>query len=489
MLSNHHKSRFSHLALWVGLVGVGVGIVAGLLAGIQPFLLVIALVGVATVVYFFASFEQAVLGLLILRSCLDPFSAQQIPAAFALGLDALTLVYVAVLLLTGLNVQTDKFWWFFAGWVALQSMWIILMPLGALGLDASYLPYGIREWVRLFSWLMVYLLVMQLKGRLPPKTIISVLFLALVLPITVALMQMFVPSLVPSFLAGGGEEMGSLPSEGESRIRGTLGLANTFATFLLLFLGLTWWKLGQSKRHWPWLLLLGLLVFLIVGTKSLFTLVMLAVFILVLIAPKLNFINLFGGLLLFATIIGLFTSSDFGQERLGSISQTPLLNPNIDRWRAILLSQGDNNSFNWRIAQWTFLLQAWENYPIFGTGIATCSYLTVLHNMAHNDYVRALTEQGIVGLSLFLIFLGAQALRLIQLFRSTRRGSAQNELILVMLAILLATSVGMITENIWSHTTLFFYWWTLFAIAGWDWSELKDPEKSASVNNSLPYFF
>ncbi|MHC5742781.1 MAG: O-antigen ligase family protein [Nostoc sp.] len=485
MVSNHHKNRFSYLALWVGVLGVGIGIVVGLLAGVQPLLLAVALVAVATVVSFSTSFEQTVLGLLILRSSLDPFSAQQIPAAFALGLDALTILYVVVLLLTGRTVQTDKFWWFFAGWVALQSMWIILMPLGALALDGSYLPYGLREWVRLFSWVMVYLLVMQLKGRIPPKTIISMLFLALILPTTIGLMQMFVPSLVPSFLSGGGGEMGHLPSEGESRVRGTLGLANTFGTFLLLFIGLTWWKLNQSQQRWPWLLLLGLLAFLFVGTKSLFTLVMLAVFILVLIAPKLSIINLLGGLLLFAIVIGLFTSSDFGQERLGSISQTPLLNPDIDRWRAILLSQGDNNSFNWRIAQWTFLLQAWENYPIFGTGIATCSFLTVLHNMAHNDYVRALTEQGVVGLCLFLIFLGTQVIRLVQLLRSTRRGSAQNDLILVMLAILLAVSVGMITENIWSHTTLFFYWWTLFAIAGWNWSELKDPEKSASVNNSL----
>lgn len=483
MLTNDPKNRFSRLSLLVGVVGVAVGIGAGFVVGIQPLLPVALVVVVGAVVFFFSSFEQAVLCLLILRSFLDPFSAQQIPAAFALGLDALTLLYVTVQLLKRRTVHTDVFWWFFAGWVALQSLWLILMPLGALGLDASYLSYGIREWVRIFSWLMVYLLVMQLKGRLHPETIISRLFLALVLPLTVALMQMFVPSLVPSFLSGGGEEVGSLPSEGESRVRGTLGLANTFATFLLLFMGLTWWKISQSERRWPWLLLLGLLAFFFVGTKSLFSLVMLAVFILVLIAPKLNIINLIGGLLLLAIVIGLFASSDFGQERLGSISQTPLLNSDIDIWRAILLSQGDNNSFNWRIAQWTFLLQNWENYPIFGMGIATSTYLTVLHNMAHNDYVRALTEQGVVGLAAFIVFLGAQAIRLIQLLRSKSSGSGQRALILIMLAILPAIVVGMITENIWSHTTLFFYWWTLMAIAGWNWSE-EDQEDSSSFSDS-----
>jgi len=48
---------------------------------------------------------------------------------------------------------------------------------------------------------MVYLLIMQLKNRLPPEKVISTLFLSLVIPITVAVMQMFLPSLLPAFLS------------------------------------------------------------------------------------------------------------------------------------------------------------------------------------------------------------------------------------------------------------------------------------------------
>ena len=36
-----------------------------------------------------------------------------------------------------------------------------------------------------------------------------------------------------------------------------------------------------------------------------------------------------------------------------------------------------------------------------------------------------------------------------------------------MLAIFVAIIFGMATDNVWSHTTLFFYWWLLFAIVGW----------------------
>lgn len=469
MLTNDPKNRFSRLSLWVGVIGVGVGIVAGLLVGIQPFLPIAALVAVAAVVFFFVRFEQAVLGLLILRSSLDVFSSLQLPAAFALGVDALTLLYVTVMLLTGQTIRTDRFWWFFASWVLLQGLWVILLPLGGLGLGGWVLSESIREWIRLFSWLLVYLLVLQLKDRIPPKQLVYTLFWALIFPMIVALLQMLVPSALPPMLAPfSGISIGS---EGGSRIRGTLGHPNTFVTFTLLFMGLTYWRLGQSKQRWPWMLLLGFLAFFYVSTKSLFSLMMLGTFIVVLIAPRLSLINLMGGILLFTIVIGLFGSTEFGKERLGSIGETPLGNPDIDIWRAILLSAGDGNSFNWRIMQWTYLLEQWQLHPILGYGLGISAHVSTNQLYPHNDYVRALVEGGIVGFILFLLFFIVQIVRLIQLYRNPSSSREQRELCLVLLGILIAIPVGMITENIWSHTTLFFYWWALFSIVGWNWNE------------------
>lgn len=472
MSTNKGLLPSSNSSFWISLGGVGVGIAAGVLAGAKPLFLGLVLGAVIALVYFFADFERAVLGLLILRSSLDNFSAQQIPAVFAIGLDVLTLLYVCFLLLTGQTVRTDKFWWFFVGWVMLQGLWVILLPLGGLGLDASVLPDGIREWMRLFSWLMVYLLVMQLKDKLSPEKIVSVLFLSLLIPCIVATMQMFLPALLPPILSG--TEIASLNSlslEGASRIRGTLGHSNTFATFIFLFIGLTWWKLEQAKNRVPWLLLLGVLTFFYVSTKALFSLMMLGIFVLVLVVPKMSLPKLIGGVLLLILVIGLFTSTEFGQERLASIANTPLFNEDIDISRAVLLSTKDYNSFNWRLAQWTFLLQAWQQHPILGYGLLTSPKLTVLHNYAHSEYVRALVEGGIIGLVTFLFFFLVQIGRLVRLFCRAPLGSAQRSLCLILLAMLLAMMIGMITENIWNHTVLFFYWVTLSAIAGWNWSK------------------
>ena len=133
MLTSRPRLPSSRLAFWLSVGGVLVGLVAGFLAGAQPLYLGLAIGSVIAVVCFFAYFKQTILALLILRSSLDTFSAQQIPAAFAIGLDALALLYVTIMLLTGQTLRTDKFWWFFAGWVMLQSLWLVLMLLGGLG--------------------------------------------------------------------------------------------------------------------------------------------------------------------------------------------------------------------------------------------------------------------------------------------------------------------------------------------------------------------
>ena len=170
-----------------GIIFGSIGIVLGILAGFQPVALIAAIALLFLSICFFKYFEQGIITLLILRSSLDIFSEQGLPALFALGLDGLMIFYVFLALLTGQRIITDKFFWFFAIWVVFQGLWVVLLPLGGLGLDASYLAVGIREWMRLFSWLIVYLSVMQLKGRIHPEKLVSYLFWGLITPLSLGL--------------------------------------------------------------------------------------------------------------------------------------------------------------------------------------------------------------------------------------------------------------------------------------------------------------
>jgi O-antigen ligase len=152
----------------------------------------------------------------------------------------------------------------------------------------------------------------------------------------------------------------------------------------------------------------------------------------------------------------------------------------MDISRAIILSKSDGNSFNWRLAEWTYLLKQWQYSPMLGFGLGTSTFVSHSKLLPHNDYIRALIEGGAIGIFTFITFLAAQIVRLVQLIRSTTNNS-QRQLCENLLAISVALPVGMITENIWSHTTFFFYWSALMAIAGWDnWHESKDLEDSPS---------
>ncbi|AFY58044.1 lipid A core-O-antigen ligase-like enyme [Rivularia sp. PCC 7116] len=461
MLSNGELSASFYLSVLVGLIGVGIGVTVGFGAGAVPVYIGLLLGVVGVVVFFFARFEQAVLTLLILRSSLDPFSAQQVPAAFAIGLDLLTILYVVVQLLLRQKIKTDKFFWFFAAWVGFLGIWVVLPLVGWGLLGTTYLIDGIREWTRIFSWLIVYLLVMQLKEKIHPEKAITVLFFSLLVPLTVGLLQLAIPSNLPAAITC------------NNCLNSTLGHPSTFGTFLFLFISFTLWKLGYVReRRWLWLTLLGILAFFMVMTKSLTSLIMMSVFLISLIIPKLNLLKLIGGLLFIAMVFYLFGSTELGSEKLAALLETPIFNQDLDLSRTILLSFGDGNSANWRIAQWSFLIDAWKESPLLGYGLGTSKYITYFQNYAHNDYLRFLAETGIIGFTSFMIFLGVQIAFLIKYLRNSPLGSPRRRLCVTMISIFAAVFLGMATDNVWSHTTLFFYWWLLFAIVGWGEEEM-----------------
>ena len=74
-----------NLGRLVGIFGVLIGIVVGFQTGTKPLYVGLFLVAPVLIAFFFNSFEIAVLGLLILRSALDPFSEKGVTGAFAIG--------------------------------------------------------------------------------------------------------------------------------------------------------------------------------------------------------------------------------------------------------------------------------------------------------------------------------------------------------------------------------------------------------------------
>lgn len=441
---------------------------AGFSAGLALPLAILLVIGVVASVGLLLAFEYSIFGLLVIRSTIDAFSRQQIPAAFAIGLDGIILAYFVILLLQKKDIWTNRFGLFFAGFCAFQTLWILLVAFGGLG-GVGPLSDSIREWVRLFSWCAMYWLMMQLSDRASPKKVIHILFFALCVPLVVAVFQMIMPASLPVDISPLVSAGGPPGETGGLRIRGTIGHPNAFATFLFFFIGLTYWKLTTSPRKLWWAGLLLVLASFYVTAKALFSLGMLGVFLGFVVCRRLSALRAVGGFILFALVIFLFVSSDLGQSRLESISSTPILNPDIDVWRAIVLSKSDYNSFNWRIAQWTDLLGKWQHSPWFGYGLGLDKSLVANDLPPHNDYIRWLVNGGVVGFATMMAFWGAQYAHLIGILKRKTVVPAQKELCIVMIAMLTSMLFGMLTENIWDHTMLFFYWYVLMAVVSWDW--------------------
>ena len=351
MPSNHSLAKpnpFLPIGISLGSIVLGLG--CGFLIGVNPILplLLIFMAGAISFVIF--GFQQTVLGLLIVRSSLDVLSEYQLPALVGMGLILLTIAYILGLHFARQPIQIDNFWWVLVIWVGFQATWLILLKLGGLGLGPAYLGEGIKECIRMFSFLMIYLLIMQFKGELPPDKIITYLCFAIIAPVGAAFMQMLLPPhMLPSFLVfdGGGH------FEAGSRINGTLGHASTFSTFTILFIAISTWQLGYDKRRklmWGGCLLL--MAYLLIASKALAGLAIFMVFVVAMVIPRLSVGSLIGGVIFLILVLVVFGSSPYGQERLQSLYETPLLNPDIDWSRSVTLAWFDGNSFNWRVSFW-----------------------------------------------------------------------------------------------------------------------------------------
>jgi O-antigen ligase len=469
--SQHSQYRWTAFIL---LASVAMGIAAAT----KPLLLAVGIVGAIGISLLYKKFEFSVLGLLIVRSSLDPFSNLQLASILALVIDGITVCYITGCLLLHRRIRTD--WWmiFLLCWILLTALWPLATALGWLPTESESLGIGIREWFRVASYGAIYSLVMQLRDRIPGQKLLSYLLLSLVVPVSVAFGQLFFPGYLPKAVIAYVEGSGT-------RVYGTLGHPNTFAAYLLLMGSLVWWKYRSTEQK-RWLALLSVLIPIYLSTNSLAGVAMILVVIGVLVLPRLSLQSLTAASLSIVLALGIFISTDLGRTRLEALQQTPLLNGDFSISKAINLSYIDGNSFSWRIAQWSYLIKAWEHSPLFGYGLGTTKILTPFHNGAHNDFVRALAETGLVGLFLFLILWAALFVRIADLWRQAPAGSAQRELGLVMLGVYAAVTIGMTTEHYWETTAFYFYWLTIIAVAGWKWPKEEVKRKLLPKPETYP---
>lgn len=120
-----------------------------------------------------------------------------------------------------------------------------------------------------------------------------------------------------------------------------------------------------------------------------------------------------------------------------------------------------SNSLSWRIGYWFDLLGLWRESPLNGTGLDTITALGGQNLLAHNIWVQALVEMGVLGLAALI---GA-VLALVVTVRRIDRGNVAGRPAAAgtATAITLAVLTTSFSENLLSETTTL--WYTAIAIA------------------------
>jgi len=323
--------------------------------------------------------------------------------------------------------------------VLIPFVFISIANFGMNGLVAF------REWIRLFTIFMIFILSINLANKNSNKSL-SLLFLSLPIPLIVAVYQLI--------------NHRGLVSKGIHRIYGTFAHPNSLALYLVLFIGLTYWKFKSSQKKF-WLFLLLVQLFCLIFTFNIGGYIMFGILSICLLLkekPNQKIIIFF---VFFFFVLLLFNNSQF------KVKYTRIKSINITR---TIKEKEVVDSFSWRIVNWDNLLTLWRKKPFLGYGLQTTSFINPWKTpegigfAPHNDFIRYLVETGIIGLFFYIYFIfyvGYQIFRKYKLCIDPQT----KFLLYVLIAVFIAWHIGSISDNFITTTVFQFYFWAVLGIA------------------------
>ncbi len=414
--------------------------------------------------------EYAFLALLVVRSFSEAFPKLTLPV----GPLPVTLSAWVMLLMSGIGLlylgllwlrrdwAVDRLGLYFLAWVLSLAPWVYVAAAewGLSGLS------GAREWVRLLSLVLLYLVVWEIARRRGPERVIHACLLALPVPLGLTYYQLLVTP--------------------QARAFATTVHPNVLAAFYVAMIALIVWKLvkpDQSLRTrlgWGGLLLVVLIA--IIAPISSNAWLMLAVFLIALMLViderKFRLAALAIGVGFVIVFLGLFIS---GHQRVqAEVWQVvSLFGVEVPGWK------GGTGTIGWRLEAWRELSGIWAQNPIRGYGLNSVFFLNpaAVGKAAHGDYVRYLVEAGIFGLIFFVLF---QIVGGRELFRLAREAPVSSRRLAgIGFALFVAWVVGSIGDNLITSTVFHVYFWSLIACVSAVSSSRVYPVYGASAH-SIP---
>jgi O-antigen ligase len=403
-----------------------------------------------------AILQPLFLALLVVRSTTEAFSRFSIyigpttvnlSVVVVLLMDIIAFIYLGILWIEK-KLVIDRIGGLLMTWVLSLAPWVYLSSLqfGVAGLT------GVREWVRLLSLVLLYLVVSMIARRINYERVINACLLSLTVPLAITYYQII-------FSLGQSSSVGI-------RAFGTTVHPNNLATFLVVMIALTIWKLG--KRHprkglwirralWSGLLLLELPA--LIAPISSNGWLMFGVFLLGIAVfsqgRRLKILAISIGIA--ALVLFIFISSE-------NINISKEIMQNLeDLGYQSSSTTGNSGSLEGRFRMWGKLIDVWRAHPIRGYGLDSTNFVNPVVGLgAHNDFLRYLVEGGVFGLLLFVLFQVAVGWQLFRL-RQQKTDSHLHFLAAIGFGLFAAWVIGSIGDNLIGQTVFQVYFWSILA--------------------------
>lgn len=191
--------------------------------------------------------------------------------------------------------------------------------------------------------------------------------------------------------------------------------------------------LVEDRRRWLDTLAVAFFAGAVVTTGTIGGMIALVVFLFSYVALVYGPISRqFGGIVVgMAVLVGGALLTPVGQGRLAEYS--PAATPS---------TQG--NSLVWRLDAWTKVIAAWRTDPIAGLGFGSAQVGGVLGDyIPHNEYLRVLLENGIIG---WLIMLSTALAYLLAMIWARRQGASSRNAAMAG-AITVGTAINALADN------------------------------------------
>lgn len=406
-----------------------------------------AVVGGCLLLFIRADPIRVLLALAVLRAGIEVWQDRTIVRLFGVQLSPPDVITIAFLV--------GSVWWLVNRARAGVPVWkaptffpaLLLLTIIATSLLYSSAPaIGARDLVKFAAAYAVYLVIVTARPDVHRlKALLALVVAGAAIPIAVGFWQF------SRSVGRGGLRPAGL------RIQATFDHPNTYGFFLVSIVAVAWGiRKEVPSRFRPFVDIIGIAA-LVSAALTLSR-------------------NTWGALAVLAIVIGWRDRRVFVTAAvcagIAVLAMPRLITRALEFLHPQLGSSNTGNSLLGRLDLWTRDLALWRTQPILGRGWGSLQAQVTI--AAHNDFIRALAEAGIVGFVAYLLLIGALNRM------GIRSGSSRHDLPRAFMGLALAYTLVSLASNNSGKGAFQFYFW-LIAGVSYVWSQTVPDGRAAHL--------